>query len=74
VHPPVQGAARFLEHDLHPAAQVPAVLALLGMHVGAREEHLALIRLQQPHEGLAQRALARSGLPDQPEDLALLHR
>ena len=70
--PRVQRAGRVLQHHLHLTAQAPQRPARVDQRL-AREAHLPRRRPLQAHEGPGQRGLARPGLADQRQDLAVPH-
>ena len=67
-------AVRVLEHHLHVAAQGPHLLAAEARQVGAVELDRPGRRLQQPGDEAGERRLARPGLADESERLALADR
>src|SRR5439155_3111968 len=60
-----------LEDDLHLAPHRPQITATERRHVLAEHPDLAVRRLQELHDAVPGRRLARSGLADQAERLAL---
>src|SRR4029077_5337668 len=66
-------AVRILEHDLHAVPERPHLLELQALQ-RLSHEHDRAIRGDQPQDREAERGLARAGLADDAERLALAYR
>ena len=69
--PRIQRAERILEHHLDAPPIGPQCFVAQGAQVDPVEDHLALLRAHQLHDGAAQRGLAAAALTDQTERFAL---
>src|SRR6478609_10056363 len=67
----VQRRVRILEDHLHLAPERSHVPCPEMLDRSSLEDDLAVGRLEQPHDGPAQRRLPTAGLADEPEGLAL---
>ena len=72
-HPRVQRGVGILEDELHAPAQAAQLLALRGGDVLAVEDDPARRRIDAPEHGAPDRGLARAGLADEAERLAVVH-